>query len=322
MINARNADVDIEEMRLWAASYREQSDPPLSWARFGEVCGIPSGTLGPWVQGKYQGDNQKYARLMLQFRQQVEAEQDLGQSLPTNPGYFETETSQAVERLLMIAHSGRITMGGLGPGTGKTFTASEYRQKSSNVWIATMKPSTKRLIQMMMEVHVAIGLEPRYMLAAEASRIVTQKIAKRKGLLVIDEANHLTIDAIEEIRSWHDETGVGVCLLGNQELIRRVESGRHKEQFARLNSRIAYKLEQDVPGEEDVRAFCDAWGISDHAIRGYLKRIALSPDAGGLRECKQLIEVGSMLAASDDRGLRLDDLREAQAGRASKWIRA
>jgi len=322
MINVKDAPVDVEEIRLWALNYRERDGDPISNARFADECGIPQGTLGPWLDRKYTGREDNVARRMLQFKQQIEAGAKHRDALPTDPGFFETETSMQIESLLVMAHSGKITVGGYGPGTGKTITAREYEQKAQPVWLATMKPTTKRVSQMIMEVHKALGLEPRYMIAAEASRIVMDRIRKRKGLLIIDEANHLTIDAIEEIRSWHDETGVGICFLGNQELIRRLRQGKHKEQFARLNSRIQISLVQDVPSAADISAFCDAWSITDGAIRRYLSNIATSHDAGGLRECRQLVEMASAFAAHDERGLMLDDLREVQAGRATKWIRA
>lgn len=322
MINVKEIPVDVEEVRLWALNYRERDGDPMSNAQFASECGIPQGTLGPWLNGKYPGPDENIARRMMKFKQQIEAGAKHRDALPQNPGYFDTETSQAIEQLLVIAQSGRMTMGGFGPGTGKTITAREYAEKAQPVWIATMKPSTKRVSQMIMEVHKALGMEPRYMIAAEASRVVINRINKRKGLLIIDEANHLTIESIEEIRSWHDETDVGICLLGNQELVRRVRQGKHKEQFARLNSRLGLVLMQDVPSPADVSAFCDAWNIHDGAIRRYLANIATSQDAGGLRECRQIVEFATAYAASEDRGLMVDDLREVQAGRASKWIRA
>ena len=324
MINVKDAPVDVEEMRMWAMGYRERTDPALSWPQFANECGIPAGTLQPFCMGTYgaKDGGSNIARKMLQFKQQVEAASKHLESLPRNPGYFETETSAEIEQLLIIAHSGRITAGGYGPGTGKTMTAQEYADRAQPCFIATMRPTSSKLTNMIQEVHRALGLEVRRMYAADASRVVIDRLKKRKALLIIDEANHLSIDSIEEIRSWHDETGVGICLLGNQELIRRIRSGKHKEQFARLNSRIALDLTKDVPTEGDVRIFCDAWGIEDHSIRHYLKGIATSRDAGGLRECRQLIEIASAFAAQDNRGLILDDLRDVQANRSTKWIRA
>ncbi|MEL6487444.1 MAG: AAA family ATPase, partial [Pseudomonadota bacterium] len=306
MINVKQMPIteeEIEEIRLWANGYRNNQDPPLPWAQFGSECGIPSGTLQPFVSGKYAGDNKKLARKMYQFRQAVEAKTKRQQTLPTDPGFFTTETSERLEYVLQVAHYGRMTVAATGPGTGKTVTINDYMGKAQPCYKATMRPSTAKLLPMILEVHKALGIPSNRMPAAMASRMVVERLKGRKALLVIDEANYLQTDSIEELRSWHDECGIGIALFGNEELLTRIETGRHRDQFARLNRRIAAKHIQQVPTQADVRAFCDAWGVEQPDIRQFLIKIALTPDSGGLGECQQLIEAGSMIAAGEDRGL-------------------
>jgi len=324
MINVKDLPVDVDDIRLWTVGYRNRTEPPVSWAQLGRETSVPAGTLQPFCAGNYGGNNDNVARKLFQFMQAVEAKEKRQQTLPTNPGFFRTDTSERLMMLLQIAHMGRITIGATGPGTGKTMTVREYTERAQPVFIATMKPSTTPLLPMIMEVHKALGLETRRLSSADASRIVIDRVRGRKALLVIDEANFLSIEGIEEIRNWHDETGVGICLLGNEELLARIETGRHRDEFARLNRRIAMRHAQRLPTAGDVRAFCDAWKITQPDICAYLETIALTPDSGGLGECQQLIEAGSMLAAADDetRGLSLSDLREAQMYRATRWIKA
>jgi hypothetical protein len=185
-----------------------------------------------------------------------------------------------------------------------------------------MSPSTAKLSSMIKEVQQKLTMEVRFGQTAHASRMVKERIRDREGLLVIDEAQHLVFDALEEIRSWHDSTGVGVCLMGNEDLIDRIESGRHADAYARLNSRIAFRHVQRLPHPQDIEIFCDAWQIEDRQMRRFLEKIARTPKSGGLRECRMLIESGSMLAAGEERGLTVADLREAQSTRATKWIAA
>lgn len=322
MINVTKIPVDVEEVRLWAVGYREMQEPPLSWASFSKESGIPAGTLQPFCADKYQGDNEAIARKLFQFMQAVESQRSRQATIPTDPGYFDTATAARFQTLLQIAHMGRITVIATGPGTGKTISFKEYAARAQPCWIATMKPSNFAPRSMVEEVHKAFGIEPRFQTTASASRVVIERVKGRRGLLIIDEANHLGVEAIEEIRSWHDETGVGICLAGNEELLARIETGRQRDRLARLNSRIAARHVQRLPLREDVQVFCDAWGIDEPGMRKYLEKIALTPDAGGLRECKQLIEGGSMIAASEERGLTLADLRDAQMDRATRWIAA
>jgi hypothetical protein len=324
MINVKDLPVDVEEMRFWLNSYRELSDPPMPWSQLAKESGIALGTITTFAAGTYgaRDGGSNVARKVFQFRQMVEAQTMRQSQLPTNPGYFDTRTSLRMMDLLEIAHSGRITVVGTGPGTGKTFTMDEYADRAASVWRATMSPATGSLLAMTKSVLAALGVEPRYLSKADAAAMVTTRISGRKGLLVIDEGNWLTLESIEQLRNWHDITGVGICIFGNEQLIQTIKTGPKRDQLARLLSRIANMHEQRTPLPEDVAAFCDAWGIEQPDIRRYLQNIALTPDSGGLRECKQLIEAATILAVAEDRGLSIADLRDAQRERATRWIRA
>lgn len=324
MINVKDLPVDVEQMRLWLNGYREMSDPPMPWSQLAKESGIPQGTITTFAAGTYgaKDGGSNVARKVFQFRQMVEAQSMRQSRLPTNPGYFDTRTSLRMLDLLEIAHSGRITVVGTGPGTGKTMTMDEYAERAGSVWRATMSPSTGSLLAMTQSVLAALGVEQRRLSKSDAAAMVATRIAGRKGLLVIDEGNWLTLESIEQLRNWHDITGVGVCIFGNEQLVQTIKTGPKRDQLARLLSRIANMHEQRTPLPEDVAAFCDAWGIEQPDIRRYLENIALTPDSGGLRECKQLIEAATMLAVADDRGLSIADLRDAQSERATRWIRA
>lgn len=321
MNNVNEVPVDVEEMRFWAIAYMEEHEPPLSRTQMSSLCDIPKGTLGPWLDGKYAGNNENIARKVMQFKQQVEADRALGAALPVDPGYFETETSKEIEDILSLAHTGRIAVAGTAPGTGKSVTVEEYRHKVPYVYVATMMPSSKRLVQMIRQVLDALGMKTSRIMASDGSTEVIKRLRNKRALLVIDEANHLSIDAIDEIRGWHDATGCGIALLGNEELVREIDSGKNRTQLARLNSRIAWKFERDAPTEEDVKIFCNAWQIEDPAMRKFLRGIAITQDSGGLRECRQLIEIASLFAANEQRGLTVSDLEEVQRQRSSRWIR-
>lgn len=314
-----NIAIDVEEMRVWANAEKDRRF--YSWAQFAALIGIKAGTLQPWCKGNYAGNNEKIAREVFKYRQMLESQEERGNGILADPGYFETPTSHRLKALMVIGHMGRMTVGAMGPGTGKTMTAREYAGSASNVFLATLMKSTADLRGMMLAVLQSLNVNVGSGWRMNLSRQVMDRVVGRKALLVIDEANHATYDALEEIRSWHDLTGVGICLLGNEELLARIEGGRMRDAFARLNSRIAQRHVQNLPLEGDVEAFCDAYGITDSGMRRMLLQIALTPGAGGLRECRQLVEQGGMLAQDDQRPLSLQDLRDAQATRATRFIR-
>jgi DNA transposition AAA+ family ATPase len=130
---------------------------------------------------------------------------------PEVPDYFETATSRQVQSLLSFAHRGRITVVATGPGCGKTKAARNYRDAMSNVWMATMAPSCAGINSMQIEVLAALGERDARGSMQQLSRRIRDRIRNTGGLLIFDEAQHLLDRSIDEIRSWHDETGVGVA---------------------------------------------------------------------------------------------------------------
>lgn len=320
MNNVNEAAIDPAEMREWLNAYKAQTG--MSWTQLARKAGIPHGTLSPFATNHYNGNLERVAAEVFKFKQMIDATAERADGVPTEPGFFSTPTAERLRTLLILAQMGRITLGATGPGTGKTMMMREYQSSVSNVWTATMSPTEKTLSGMMSKVARAIGLITKGGWNRQVSEQIAERIIHRRGLLVIDEANHLDFDAIEQLRYWHDTTGVGICLLGNEELVQTIEHGPRRDAYARLNSRIAQRHIQQQPVPGDVVAFCDAWGIADPAMRDLLEKIALTPGAGGLRECRQIVEAGSMLALMDERPLSFGDLKEAQSTRATRVIRA
>lgn len=318
MINPDNIVVDIEEQMEWMRDHKVTKG--FSWAQLAQLTGIPAGTLSPFMVGGYNGNRQKIAAKIFRYRQTLESQQQREIGLVSGPGYFETRTSARLRGLLTLAHTGRMTVAATSPGTGKTITVKEYAASASNVWWFSMRKSVKTVNAMTLRVLRAMGVPTKGGWNAQLSDLVVDWMKQRNGLLIIDEANHLSIDQFEEIRAWHDETECGVSFFGNEELMMRIERPSRSDAFARLHSRIASSHVQTLPLAEDVEAFCDAWDLRDAEMRNLLKRIALTPAAGGLRECAQIVEQASMIAADEHRALSFADLREAQATRTTRNI--
>jgi DNA transposition AAA+ family ATPase len=323
MNNAQTFPVDVEQEREWLAAHKAEKG--YSWSRIASLSAIPSGTISTFMTRNYAGNNENVARKIFQYRQMIESQADREIAVPDfDPGYFETATSTRLISLMVWAHRGRMTLAATGPGTGKTRSIQEYRDSTSNVWVVTMDPLFKSVnalaSALLRAVKVTNGRGGGW--GAQLSQLVQDSIAGRRGLIVVDEANHCTWEQLEQLRSWHDATGVGVFLSGNEELLMRIEGDPRRDKYARLNSRIAQRHLAIGPEAGDVDAFCDAWNVTDAGMRQFLQRIALTAGSGALRECRQLIEQASLIAAADERPLSLGDLRDAQSNRSTRFIRA
>lgn len=310
--------VDVEAEREWANAYRSENG--LSWSKFGEASGVPSGTLQPFCTGKYAGDNERIAREIARFRHGVAQRSEKRNGLPVDPGYFETPSSLLLWELLAVASSGEITLGAFAPGLGKTRTAEQFMSKVSPVYMLTLEDVTKDTKPMLRALAQAIGINIANLWPDQISAEIRRVLNKRKATIIVDEANHATMGTLEQLRQLNDKTGVGICLLGNEELLFRIEKNRNSQAYSRLNGRIYQRVVQNVPLEGDVTAFCAAWQLHDPKIIRALRDVALFPGSGGLRECRQIIVRASRLAAEDGGSLEYAHVRWAIEKRAVRNI--
>ena len=319
MNNPDSVPISAEDEIQWLTAYRARNN--LSWAALGLETGIPRGTLQPLLTGIYGGDLQAQAKRIFTFRQKVESQEARAHSALAKPKFIATPTAKTLQGLLEIAHMGRIIVAATGPGTGKTLTAEEYAASVSSCWRVTMRESTSTLSGMLHAVMKAMGLDSMSGWNRQRSEQIIEHVRGRKGLLIVDEANHLGLAELEELRAWHDVTGLGIALFGNEELLMRIRSGSNRQAYARLNSRIANALIQDVPRQGDVDAFLDAFDIDDGKARKLLSSVALSPHNGGLREVKQILETAHMLAIVDDTAIELSHIEDAMGSRITQHVR-
>lgn len=315
MNNPQSLPLDIEEQRNWLNAHK--ADTGLSWTELQQRVGV-STALSAFAVDKYQGDNRRIAEQIYRYRQLLVQQADVEYDAPALPAFFETPTATRIMRLLQIAQRGRMTLIAGGPGNSKTKTLEHYQASVANVWIATMAPSTAGVTTMAIEVLEALGEPDAKGTPQSLSRRIKAKLRGSGGLLVLDEAQHANEKALEEVRSWHDATGVGICLVGNQDVLIRLEHGTRKAAFARLASRVAQRLTFHVATEGDAAVFCDAWGVTDEKSRRYLTSIALKP--GSLRNCTMVMELASMLAASENDTVKLAHLQDAWSNLSTRQV--
>lgn len=313
--------IDIAEQREWLIEHSKATGVKI--APLAKRVGIPYGTLSQFVSTKgYAGDERKLAEKIYRYRQTLASQQVLRMEAPEIPGYFRTDTSTELEGLLKIAQRGRIVVAAMGPGTGKTMTAKQFCAAYSNVHMATMRPSSAGVNNMQIAVLKSLGERDAKGTPQKLSQMICDRVRDLTNpLLIIDEAQHLSEKAIEEIRSWHDETDVGIALLGNIGVMQRLEGGNRAAAYAQLYSRIGQRLVRNVPLKSDALALAEAWNIHGEDEQAFICKVALLP--GGLRGATMMLEWASMIAhANHAEALTEDHLQDAWANLSSRAVSA
>lgn len=231
--------------------------------------------------------------------------------MPATPAFVSTPTAQRVLGTLAYAQmAGDIAVGYGNAGVGKTSACLHYRTSSPNVWIATMDPSTSGVVTCLQEISDALNLDTGGGARAMAKRI-EKRVRDTRGLLIIDEAQHLSVQALDQVRAIHDATGLGIALVGNDGVFARMAGGRNAQQLDRLLSRVGKRLRLRQSTEADILAMLDAWGVEERACRMILVEVARRP--GALRTLTKTLRLATMRATAEGRGVSSEDVRNVVA---------
>lgn len=277
------------------------SDRRLSQASVAREIGISPSALNQWLKGIYPGDNEAIETKLIIWMVGYDERRQAGDAMPVAPAWIETPTAARIVGALSYAQAaGDIAIVYGGAGLGKSTTIRHYQNISLNVWHVTMTPASASVVTALEEICAALGVAESGG-AARLHRAIVRRVRGSRGLLAIDEAQHLSMAALDQIRAIHDATDVGVALVGNQEIYARMTGGNRAAYLDRLYSRIGKRLALRASSDEDIQALIAAWNIDDAVSRKTLTDIAHRP--GALRTLTKVLRLAGMYALADGKPL-------------------
>lgn len=141
------------------------------------------------------------------------------------------------------------------------------------------------------------------------SRELRRRLGGTHGVVIVDEADHLDIAALEELRLLQESTRIGLVLMGNHHLYTNMTGGSKTVEFARLFSRIAKRTAIKAPKVNDVKAIAEAWDVTAKKEQEFLLEIAQKP--GAIRTMTYTLRLAAMNAYGKGKRVNEDYLREA-----------
>lgn len=285
----------------------------LSWTDLERLIGDVAGTtLSAFANDTYKGDNAGIAWKINRFFVAKEARDAQAMVMPVTPGFRLTKTAKAMMHQLRWAHEGEMAAIVSNPGLGKTATFDQYCGSTPNAFKATMSPATKAVGPMLAELNRVSGRIVKKSVNANAQfQELVIRLTDIRALLIVDEAQHLTDVALDQLRAIHDRTGCGIVLAGNPTVMTRIQGGARLAEFAQIYSRVSWPQTYLQPQPEDVEILCEAWGIQSPREREYLAKVASLP--GGLRSLTQTVKMATLAARSTEEPRTLSHLKSAWA---------
>lgn len=266
----------------------------LSQNDVAKASGVAYGTLNLFMNNKYQGSNERVAgelRIWLTARAENRRQRSI---VPKVPSFIMTKSAASFQEALRYAQlMPEISVIAGAAGIGKTTAADNYAGTNPNVWKATMDPTMASVNTMLNEVAAVLGVTEKS--ATKLPRAIGRRVQDSGGLIIIDEAQHLSPQALDMLRSLYDRYQIGVALVGNETVYARLEGEGRKAQFAQLFSRVGVRVTRTKPYQDDMCELIKAWGVTEKDEIAFLKSIALK--AGALRTMTKCLQLASLLAA-------------------------
>ena len=287
-----------------------RADKRLSQAIVSRESGVSQAILSGWLNGKYAGDNARVERDLIRWMDAHRERMLSGAQLPEAPGYYVTGAStRALAAMAYAQAAGDMTVIYGGAGVGKSKSITHYAENYPSVFVAVMTPASESLMPALKDICAALGLQPGRT-TQEMHRAICKRLSDTNGLLVIDEANHLGLQAVDQIRSIHDATGIGVALVGNERLYSNMTGGPRAPFLDRLFSRIGKRVHLPKNTLTDADAALTAWGVGSEC-RTMLTQVATKPGGGGLRVLTKLLRLANSYARADQRAMCCEDAKRA-----------
>ena len=188
-----------------------------STAYISTATGLAKSTISMWLNGTYNGKNDKVTDAINNFIQR-ERERAVENDLP----FVNISIVKYISEIARLCHTqGKIGVCVGRAGLGKTVAVKKYTQEFlDSILIESDSGYTAK--SLLKEIHRRLGLSGKgsvYDLMGE----VVRKLNQSGRLLIIDEAENLPYRALEITRRIHDKTGVGVLLIGRGILLENLK---------------------------------------------------------------------------------------------------
>lgn len=287
---------EIEAVRVRVRAV--MTEHKLSQMDVARQAGVPYGTFTPWLSGKYSGRNTPIALQVQHWITGLEAKERTHALAPRAPAFVATQTSDAILATLEHAqYMPELVVVTGAPGVGKTSSARWYAARNPNVWMVTAEPTMSSPRALLDELCDPLDVRERGLSSQRLSRALARRMKDSGGLILVDEAQHLTSQTLDQLRMFFDQVSVGIALLGNESVYARLEGGTRSAQYAQLFSRVGMRLQRPRALKADIDVLLDAWGVSGDAERKLLHAVAKKP--GALRNITKALRLAHMMAGAE-----------------------
>lgn len=201
--------------------------------------GISSSAISQFLNGKYGGDNEEVAKNLSNYLKVAKKRL----SMNTHTCFYEgLDNTKRVLAACYHAHArNQMALVFGDAGAGKTTALEYYRDTNAGVVMITANSCASSAGVVLKMISQKIGKPITGKKDVMMNEIVNHfKWTNR--LLIIDEADHLSLKALQAVRNIHDESKIGIVLSGNSKIYNQMLIGSKSSEFQQIKTRVALKV--------------------------------------------------------------------------------
>lgn len=282
---------------------------------------IPGSTYSEVKRFTYAGNYAPYAEKLRRWIQAEETRLETETASLPELGFIMTSMAEKMLTAMRFAQARpAMVLCTLGAGLGKTMTLRHFEQETPHARRIVIEPTEGRPAPAIRKIAAALEVTGFHTtpLIAELKRRLSRD-SGRQPVLLIDEAQNLTGEAVNQLRFLLDEAGCGIVLAGNEDLMARYSLAATREGYGQIHRRIFMRVHIKTAPLADIDLILARLRITDDAIIRLCRQIGTR--VGGLGQVVETLEFASQLAFGAGRMMTAADVKAAWMNRANEELR-
>lgn len=224
---------------------------------------IAPSTLSQFMSGTYKGANGELGQKLSRWLSAHHDALAFRQHAPAEPTFVRTSGATRIMSALQHAQLLNDTAVIVGPpGAGKTAAIQAYKAQTPRVFVVTGAPSISTAAAVLGDFLNRYTDENGFAGRGLAQRsAIVRRHLPQGSLLILDEAQHVSISALEELRAIQDEKRCGLALVGNATVLRRLQGSSRDPAYAQLFGRVGNRVQLPKASEQDVTLVLATMGV-------------------------------------------------------------
>ncbi len=275
-----------------------------SQRQISKETGLSTSVISQFLDGTYTGNNEKVEQTIKQYLTVSKERLNNVQTTVFYEGLYNTKNVLLACNYAHLHNDIALVSGDA--GAGKTTALEHYTKNNTGVIMVTADSCTTSATAILRVIAEKVGKQTTYRKAELMKELISQLDGTNR-LIIIDEADHLTLQALQAVRNLNDRAKVGIVLSGNDKIYRQMLTGQKGQEFDQIRTRISVRkrVVNDYTPEEILNIF----PALDEKSLAFILDVAMKES---LRTAKKLYETALEYAGTTSEKLNVKHLKQTR----------